>query len=326
MIERRPTWRAVLAGAFFCATLPLSSPLAAQVSASDPILVENSVAAIRRSDYEAEVNRLPPDIRPGFANSERRVNDLLRRMLLERTLAEQARAEKLDELPLVAARLKLEFDRLYAQIKVAQIEEAAGAEFDAKRSVWEARAKETYTIDRKKYESPEMLQASHILFTTRSRSSDEARKLADEARARVVGGADFNAVAKEVSEDGSKSTGGRLDWFARAEVDRAFADAAFGLRDVGDVSQPVQSQFGWHVIRLDGRKPRAPRAYEDVRETIMSELRQKFVNEARDAAVGRLRADPSIRANAQAIDALVIRVDPDAVRRAREQQGGAAPR
>ena len=326
MIERRPTWRAVLAGALLCAALPLPSPLAAQTSASDPILVENSVAAIRRSDYEAEVNRLPADIRPGFANSERRVNDLLRRMLLERTLAAQARAEKLDQLPLVATRLALEIDRLYAQIKVAQIEEAAGAEFDAKRSAWEPRAKETYTIDRKKYESPEMLQASHILFTTRSRSSDEARKLAADARARVVGGADFNAVAKEVSEDGSKVSGGRLDWFARAEVDRAFADAAFGLRSVGDVSEPVQSQFGWHVIRLDGRKPPAPRAYDDVRESIMAELRQKYVNDQRDAAVGKLRADPTIRANAEAIDALVIRVDPDVARRIRQQQGGAAPR
>jgi peptidyl-prolyl cis-trans isomerase C len=93
------------------------------------------------------------------------------------------------------------------------------------------------------------------------------------------------------------------------------------------VSEPVQSQFGWHVIRLDGRRAPAPRPYEEVRDTILAELRQKFVNDQRDSAIGRLRADPALRANADAINALIIRVDPDVARRAAQRPpGGPAPR
>lgn len=307
----------------------LLMPAAAHAASSgdDPVLVENSLVTIRKSDFDGEVDRLPAEIRPGFANSEKRVHELLRRMLLERTLAAQARSEKLAEVPKNAQRLAAEIDKLYAQLKVAQIEEAAIADFEAKRAAWEARARELYAVDRKRFEVPEKLQASHILFETRTRSRDDARKLADEARAKVVAGADFNKLARELSEDRSAKTNmGRLDWFARSEMDPAFADAAFALKAPGDISQPVLSSFGWHVIRLDARQPAVQRSFDEVRDEILADLRHKHVNEAREAAIAKLRNDPTIRANLEAIDALVVRTDRNAVRRAAQELApGALP-
>ena len=297
-------------------------------SGDDPVLVENSTVTIRRSDFQRELERLPPDIRPGFSNSEKRINDLLRRMLIERTLAAHARAEKLETRPEHAARFAMEQERLYAELKVAEIESAAAAEFDAKRGQWEARAREIYLVDRAKYGTPEQVSASHILFDTKSRTSDEARKLAAEALAKAKAGADFNVLAREVSDDGSaKSNSGQLGWFGFGEMDPAFAKAAFALTKTGELSQPVQSSFGWHVIRLDGRRPAVQKPFEEVRESILAELKQKHVNDERETAVTKLRTDPTIRANREAIDALVTRVDPDAVRRAVQQQapGAMAP-
>jgi peptidyl-prolyl cis-trans isomerase C len=323
MFLHRALLRAGLPVAVLAATVAVAT--SAQ-SPSDPILVENGAVVIRKSDFDSEVGRLPPDIRPGFANSERRVNELLRRMLLERTLAAQARAEKLDQSPSNALRLASEIDKLYAQLKVAQIEEAAAVEFDARRGAWEARAREIYKVDRRKYETPEQVQASHILFETRSRSRDEAKRLADEARARIVAGADFNQVARELSEDRSaKNNDGRLSWFSRSDMDAAFANAAFALQAPGEVSQPVLSSFGWHLIRLDGRRAAAPRPFDEVKDQILGELKQKHVDEAREAAITRLRNDPTIRAHREAIDALVIRTDREVVRRAQQQAAPAAP-
>ena len=299
-----------------------------QATTDDPVLVENSTVTIRRSDYQRELERLPPEVRPGFSNSEKRVNDLLRRMLIERTLAVQARAEKLETRPENAARLATELERLYAQLKVAEIEAVAAASFDAKRSQWEARAREIYQIDRAKYSTPEQVSASHILFDTKARTSDEARKLAAEALAKAKAGVDFNVLAREVSDDRSaRSNSGQLGWFAFGEMDPAFAKAAFALTKTGELSQPVQSSFGWHVIRLDGRRPAVQKPYEEVRESILAELKQKYVNDEREAAVAKLRADPAIRANREAIDALVTRVEQEAVRRAVQQQapGATAP-
>jgi peptidyl-prolyl cis-trans isomerase C len=305
------------------AALVLLSPAHAQTAAStpsDPVLVENSTVKIHKSDYDLELMRLPADIRPGFANNERRVNDLLRRMLIERTLAAQARDEKLDTLPENARRIESETNRLRTQLKLEKIEADAAAEFDSRRSAYEARARELYTVDRKKYATPEQFFASHILFETKSRSKDEALKLARDARAKVVAGADFNKLAREISEDASaKRNFGKLEWFSAAEMDPGFAAGVAALKNIGDVSEPVLSSFGWHVIKLEARRPAVQKTFEEAREQILGELKQKYVNEQREAAVAKVRSDPAIKANREAIDAIVIRVDQEAVRRAMQQ-------
>jgi len=71
---------------------------------------------------------------------------------------------------------------------------------------------------------------------------------------RLIGGADFAEVAKEVSQDNSAANGGDLGWFGKGRMVKPFEEAAFGLKKIGDISQPVQSQFGWHIIKLTGRK------------------------------------------------------------------------
>ena len=318
-------------GAFTLAAACAAAPAAAQTPAStaaDPVLMENSVAQVRRSDYEIELLRVPANIRDGFANSERRVNDLLRRLLTERTLAALAREEKLDKIPENARRIEVETQRVQMQLKLAKIEAEAAAEFEAKRTAFEARAKELYTVDRTKYMTPEQFFASHILFDVKSRPREEALKLAQAARARVVAGADFNQVAREVSEDSTaKRNHGKLDWFTASEMDPAFSAAVQALKSPGDISEPVLSQFGYHVIKLEARRPPGQKPFEEARAQILGELRQRFINEQRDAALVKLRNDPATRLNKEAVDALVIRVDPDAVRRAAQEfaPGSTAP-
>ena len=219
----------------FGATLAWLASVHAQAPAapaSDPVLVENSTVKIRKSDYDLELQRLPGDIRPGFANNERRINELLRRMLIERTLAAQARDEKLDKVPENVRKLETEIDRMHTLLRMEKIASDAAAEFEAKRPAYEARARELYTVDRKNYSTPEQFFASHILFETKSRSRDEALKLAREARAKIVAGADFNVLAREVSEDASaKRNSGKLDWFAAAEMDAGFAAGVAALTE-----------------------------------------------------------------------------------------------
>jgi peptidyl-prolyl cis-trans isomerase D len=71
---------------------------------------------------------------------------------------------------------------------------------------------------------------------------------------RVIGGEDFAEVAKEVSQDNSAANGGDLGWFGKGRMVKPFEEAAFKLKNIGDISQPVQSTFGWHIIKLTGRK------------------------------------------------------------------------
>src|SRR4030095_8212457 len=121
-------------------------------------------------------------------------------------------------------------------------------------------------VDRKSFTTPEQVSATHILFDTKKRSSDEAKKLAQDTRAKIAAGADMGKLAKELSDDASAQNNGALGWFAKKDMDPAFGEAAFALKNTGDVSEPVLSQFGWHIIRLDGRGPAALRTLDAGRE------------------------------------------------------------
>ena len=136
-------------------------------------------------------------------------------------------------------------------------------------------------------------------------------------RGRIVAGADMNALAKEISEDPSaKRNDGRLDWFTRDRMDPAFTQAVFALGKVGDVSEPVKSRFGWHVIRLDGRRGGGTRPYDDVKAEIVADLRKAYVEERRAARIAELRDDPKTVINDAAIELLYLRPDPEAIKRA----------
>jgi peptidyl-prolyl cis-trans isomerase C len=292
------------------AVVLLSPGAFAQSERTDEILAENSFAKVTRGDYEAELLRLPPDLRNGFAASGKRVYDLLSRLLQTKSLAAQARAAGLDKDPEVQSRLSLEVDRLYAGLQVAKIEEEAGRAFDKRRPQLEARARELYLANRDKYRVPEQVAASHILFDTKKHTPEEALKLAQETRLKILAGTDFNALAKQVSDDPSaQSNGGHIDYFDKAQMDPAFANAAFALKNVGDVSEPVRSSFGYHLIRFEGRRSATMRTFDEVKESILATERAKFIDEQRETALAPLKNDSATKVNKAAIDALIITVD-----------------
>jgi peptidyl-prolyl cis-trans isomerase C len=309
------------------ACIALAGAASAQTGADDTVLISNSLAKVTRAEYDAELLRLPADMRAGFPNNPRRVNDLLARMLVQKSLAAQARAAKLDASPEAALRVRLEVDRLLAQVMVENVEAAASAEFDANPARNEARAKELYTVERARFAVPDQASATHVLFDVKKRGADEAKRLAQEARAKILAGSDIGKLAYEQSDDPSaKRNNGSLGWFAKKDMDPAFADAAFALKNPGDVSEPVLSEFGWHVIRLDGKRPASVKPYDEVRETIVAELRKRYVDDRRDEAVNAIRRDPGTRINREAVGALTPRVDLDAAARAVDAPAaGAAP-
>jgi peptidyl-prolyl cis-trans isomerase C len=304
----------------------LLGPAPARAQSPDTVLLSNSYATVTRGDFDAELLRLPADTREGFANDARRVSDLLNRLLVQKSLAAQARNAKLDQRPDNAARLALERDKLLAAIEIDAIDAAAAAEFDANAARYEARARELYLIDKAQFANPPQVSATHILFDTKKHTSDEARKLAVEARAKILAGADMGELAKQVSDDPSSSQNmGALGWFSEKEMDPAFGAAAFALAKPGDLSEPVQSQFGWHIIRLDGKRPATTKTYEEARASILAELKRRQVMEKRDDAIAAIRRDPKTQMNQEAVTALTPKFDLDVVRRAQEAATKAAP-
>jgi parvulin-like peptidyl-prolyl isomerase len=154
------------------------------------------------------------------------------------------------------------------------------------------------------------VKVSHILYKLGQHSKEEGEKLAQNARAKILAGEDFGVFAMKFSEDGSAMNKGELDWMGRAELDPAFADAAFALKKPGDISEPVLSQFGWHLIKLEDRRAAGTRPYEEVREQILAEMKKAYVDEKKAALLNSINEDPTGKVNTAAVDALYIEPAP----------------
>jgi peptidyl-prolyl cis-trans isomerase D len=142
-------------------------------------------------------------------------------------------------------------------------------------------------IDR--FSEPEQVAAHHILVATSPTATPEekaaAKKTADELVTKLRGGADFAALAKESSDDpGSAEKGGDLGLFPRGRMVPAFDEAAF-TQEPGKIGDPVETTFGYHVIRVDEHRQAGPKNLDEVRDEIVTELtKERAMEMARNQA------------------------------------------
>ncbi len=140
-----------------------------------------------------------------------------------------------------------------------------------KSAVGEDTARKYYEEQVKQLKPEEEVQARHILVDTKEK--------AEEIIGKIKAGGDFAALAKENSKDpGSKEDGGMLGFFGRNQMVPEFEKAAFELKK-GEISAPVQSQFGWHVIKVEDRREKKPPSYEAVKDRLIASLIHKKAQE-----------------------------------------------
>ena len=163
--------------------------------------------------------------------------------------------------------------------------ELALADVAANVELTEEELRAAYEEERERFETAEERRASHILIEVADGGEDAARAAAESAAARVRGGEDFAAVAAEVSDDaGTNTQGGDLGWIGRGTLQGPFEDALFAM-DVGEISDPVRTEFGFHVIRLDELRAGDLQPFEAVREELAAETRTRLAeNEFYDRA------------------------------------------
>lgn len=164
--------------------------------------------------------------------------------------------------------------------------------------VADADAKKFYDTNTEEFKNPETVKASHILFMVNKDDSEEVVKqkeaAANKAAARAKKGEDFNKLAKELSEEpGAKESGGDLGFFAKDRMVPEFADAAFSQKP-GDISAPVKTQFGWHVIKVTEKKPAGTVPFEEVKDQITAYLKSAKQREAVQAVLKKLKDSAQI--------------------------------
>ena len=123
---------------------------------------------------------------------------------------------------------------------------------------------------------------------------ESQKRLAEELRAKVVGGADFGETARTYSQDSRAEDGGAWDWMERTQMKKSIADVAFGIKE-GGISQVVEDEAAFLVIAVDGKKLSPPKPIEEVRPLIERMIRMEKSKAALEGWLESLRKKATIK-------------------------------
>ena len=258
-----------------------SGPLFAQDAAKDPVVAKVNGIEIRQSDLaiaEQEAGQLP-------AMSPEAKQDYLVQISTDLILvAKAAEAKKFSDT--ADFKRKMEFNRRKTLMEgLLQSVAKEALTDDAMHKVYDEAIKQVG--DEKE------VHARHILIRAAAGDEKASKEAEDKIKAviaRLKKGEDFAKIAGELSEDPSgKANGGDLGYFGKGQMVAEFSDTAFKL-EKGQFSEPVKTEFGWHVIKVEDKRAKAPPKFEEIKP----QIERYVVGKAQSEMVIKLRAEAKI--------------------------------
>lgn len=262
------------------AQTPSAAPAVAPATVSpDAVVITVGAEKLTRVQFEELLAALPENVRSSASASNRAKRQLAEQLAEVLAIAQEARKRKLDQSPVVQQMIKLQTDQVLAGVLARQISNENKPNDAAMRAYFDQHKAEF-----------ERVKASHILIRFKGSSAavrpgqkdltdEEALAKAQEIRKKLMDGADFGATAKAESDDtGSGSKGGSLGTFGHGQMVPPFEQAAFSL-PLNQISEPVKSQFGYHIIKVEER---TSKTYEEAKPDLEKQLGPQMTREALD--------------------------------------------
>jgi peptidyl-prolyl cis-trans isomerase C len=255
--------------------------------AAAAVVAEGLGVTVTVDDLNADAQRIQAAMRPQALSEPAAVQQAASNLFIRRALAAEAERDGAANDPVVAAALRIARDRVLSDVTLAKIDAANKPSNDAV----ETAARAAYKANPERFRTGEQTHARHILIEG---NTDKAKAKAEKVLTDLKAGADFEKTAKELSADpGSAPRGGDLGYFETGKMVPEFDEALQQLKKPGEMSGLVRTQFGWHIIKLEGRRPGGQRSYDEVRD----ELRQLMTNQLHSDA--RLREATRLAGNAK---------------------------
>jgi peptidyl-prolyl cis-trans isomerase C len=177
------------------------------------------------------------------------------------------------------------------------IRELIDQQITSKIEITDEESKAFYDGNLQLFKQPEQVKASHILIKVDAAATDaqkaEARKKINAVQQKLKDGGDFAELAKEYSEGPSNSRGGDLGYFKRGQMVKPFDDAVFAMQP-DEVSDIVETRFGYHIIKVYDKKPEQTLAYADVKDQLNQQLKQEKVEKEATKYIDQLKKDAKI--------------------------------
>lgn len=158
---------------------------------------------------------------------------------------------------------------------------------------WDALARERYILESAKFEPTISVDVDHILIKSEGRSFDELVEKVRRLQDALASNPNFSEVATEYSEDASvEMNSGSLGFFRRGTMDPRFEAQAFSMKEPGEISPPIMTNFGVHIIRFNGRKESEKVPFEEVKDKLIAQIKQERLDGISGEIMSDFRAEP----------------------------------
>lgn len=267
------------------------------------VVAKQGDAIVTLDDIDAFADRMPAAQRPAFFNSPVRIQGVITNLLLQKQLAKQARTSGLDKDPIVARDTEMAKEETLSKARVERFKT------ELKLPDFGELAQEDYIANKSKYVDHGKLVVKHVLISTKDRSEDQAKAIAETVVSDAKAHPDqFDALVEKYSDDPSKKVNKGVieDAGDASRYVPEFAAASSALKKPGDVSPPVKTSYGFHVIKLMERTSDKPATFAEVKDQIVSRLRSEYIEKQVRTFTDTLRNLP-IDANASLVASLRTR-------------------
>ena len=254
---------------FACCLLNTETLQASEISDQEEILAQRGKGIVTQRMFAARAEKIPLNLRQGTLRDGNRFRDILNNILLRAQLAADARAAGYDQDEIIADRMKLAAEAELSDAWLQHyVEMQAPADF-------EQLAREYYQLNQEKILTSVKIDVSHILVSNTERPDEEALVLAESLHQQLVDNPDlFDELVMQYSEDPSAKTNhGKFQQVKKGDMVKPFEDVAFAL-EPGQISDPVKTEFGYHIIRLDAQIAPEKMQFEEVKDTLVERQRK----------------------------------------------------
>ena len=245
----------------------------------DKILATVNGKEITGVDYNLFLDSLNPQIKQYFAGEDMN-KEIINELIYQALLYEDAIAKGMDK--------DEEFLQVVEKTKESMLKNYALGKLLATVDVTEDEVKKFYEENKEAFKEKESANASHILVS----EEDKAREIYE----KVKDGEDFETLAKKNSTCPSKEKGGDLGTFTRGQMVKEFEDAVFE-NEVGTVTEPVKTQFGYHIIKINEKNEGRDLEFDEVKDKIFSQLKRQKEQDLYNKKIEELKEKYDVKKN-----------------------------
>lgn len=272
----------------------LLSPVVAYALDDNQVLIDGPEVDLTLGDLRMALRAAPDDVQKLLLAQPQKIRDVMDSTYMAKVAATRARKKALEKEPVTEAQIWKFTNNILAEAEIANVQQEL-----VKNADYETVAKELYIVEKDRFKVAEAFVASHILLSAEADESDEqVLKNANSLRQQLAEGKlDFKEAATQFSKDtGSAKVGGSLGKFNRGRMVKPFEEALLKLKP-GEISEPVKTRFGYHLILLQEHIPEHTKSFEEVKDALVQQAKNKVAHDIKVDYWLKVKNDPEARVN-----------------------------